>query len=95
MSIILGMVVAGCNSGSSSPPETRAPTGAVQSLQLNQTCQVCHERQFQETIQSVKSGYRAISPAFNALELAGNFLAQTALESGAIRNNLRPVYGQD
>ncbi len=64
-------------------------------LQRNQTCQVCHERQYQETLQSVKSGYRSISPAFNTLELAGNFAAQAALEAGAIGANLRPVYGPD
>jgi hypothetical protein len=64
-------------------------------LQRNQTCQECHERQFQETIQSVKSGYRSISPAFNTLELAGNFLSQPAFEAGGIRNNLRPSYGAE
>ncbi|MDH3598941.1 MAG: hypothetical protein OEU26_04780, partial [Candidatus Tectomicrobia bacterium] len=93
-SIVAGLAVAGCSSsGSDTEPAAITTTGAAMPLQTNQTCQVCHERQFQETIQSVKSGYRAISPAFNSLELAGNFLAQGALEARAIRNNLRPSYG--
>ena len=99
LSIVVGLAVAGCGSSDSDPPSDTPPTsttsGAEMPLQTNQTCQVCHERQFQETLQSVKSGYRAISPAFNALELAGNFLVQAALEAGAIRNNLRPSYGAE
>lgn len=94
MMIAVGLAMAGCSS-SDTTDETRPTTGATQALQRNQTCKVCHERQYQETLQSVKSGYRAISPAFNSLELAGNFLAQTALQAGAIGNNLRPVYGPD
>ncbi len=99
IAMVIGLLLSGCESSSTNPePVSETPstvTGATQTLQTNQTCQVCHERQFQETIQSVKSGYRAISPAFNSLELAGNFLAQAALEAGAIRNNLRPVYGEN
>lgn len=99
VSIVAGLAVAGCSgSGSDTPsdtPPTTETSGAPMPLQTNQTCQVCHERQYQETLQSVKSGYRSISPAFNTLELAGNFLAQPALEAERIRNNLRPSYGAE
>ena len=99
-SIVAGLAVAGCSSSGSDTPSDTPPTtetsGAPMPLQTNQTCQVCHERQYQETLQSVKSGYRSISPAFNTLELAGNFFVQPALEAqppNNIRNNLRPSYG--
>lgn len=55
-------------------------------------CAPCHARQYDESLQSVMSGYRSASPLMNALELAGNFAAQSALEQGTLRNNLRPVY---
>ena len=60
-----------------------APTGRTQPFQSPYSCQPCHERQFRENRQNLKSGYRAVSPTFNALELAGNFS-----NGGA----LRPVY---
>ncbi len=91
--VLLGLVIAGCESGVHPPSTPSTPSGAQQSLQSMQTCATCHVRQYHETLQSVKAGYRSISPAFNSLELAGNFLVQAALETGAIRNNLRPVYG--
>jgi hypothetical protein len=69
-----------------------APTGRFQPLQSPYNCQPCHERQFRENQQNLKSGYRAVSPTFNALELAGNFAAQGAVDSNPDFRNLRPVY---
>jgi hypothetical protein len=47
-------------------------------------CKGCHPRQYFEMKQAVHFGYRNISPMFNGLEVAGNFL------TGGL---LRPVYG--
>jgi len=47
-------------------------------------CKACHPRQYFEMKQAVHFGYRNISPLFNGLEVAGNFL------TGGL---LRPVYG--
>ena len=47
-------------------------------------CLPCHRRQYDELRTAVKAGYRNVSPLFNALELAGNFLGG---------GRLRPVYG--
>ena len=47
-------------------------------------CKACHPRQYFEMKQSVHFGYRNISPLFNALEIASNFL------TGGL---VRPVYG--
>lgn len=65
---------------------------APQPIQPPQNCQPCHERQYRESLSSVMSGYRSVSPLMNALELGGNFLVQGVLESGAIGTNLRPQY---
>ncbi len=46
-------------------------------------CLPCHQRQYDELRTSVKSGYRNVSPLFNGLETASNFL------NGGL---LRPVY---
>ena len=54
-----------------------------QPFQRPEACLPCHQRQYDELRSSVKSGYRAVSPLMNSLELAGNFL------SGGL---LRPVY---
>ena len=54
-----------------------------QPYQRAEACLPCHQRQYDELRSSVKSGYRAVSPLFNGLELAGNFL------NGGL---LRPVY---
>ena len=54
-----------------------------QEYQRPQNCLPCHQRQFDELRSSVKSGYRNVSPLFNGLETAGNFLG------GGL---LRPVY---
>ena len=48
-----------------------------------ENCLPCHQRQFDELSSSVKSGYRNVSPLFNGLETAGNFI------NGGL---LRPVY---
>ncbi len=45
-----------------------------QAYQKPQNCLPCHQRQFDELRSSVKSGYRNVSPLFNGLETAGNFL---------------------
>ncbi len=47
-------------------------------------CKGCHPRQYFEMKQAVHFGYRNISPLFNALEVASNFL------TGGL---IRPVYG--
>src|ERR1700736_3707974 len=54
-----------------------------QSYQRPEACLPCHQRQYDELRSSVKSGYRNVSPLFNGLELAANFL------NGGL---LRPVY---
>jgi len=54
-----------------------------QDYQRPEKCLPCHQRQYDELRSSVKSGYRNVSPLFNALEVAGNLL------NGGL---LRPVY---
>jgi hypothetical protein len=54
-----------------------------QDIQQPQNCLPCHQRQYNELRQSVKSGYRNVSPLFNGLETAGNLI------TGGV---LRPVY---
>ncbi len=54
-----------------------------QDYQRPEKCLPCHQRQYDELRSSVKTGYRNVSPLFNALELAGNLL------NGGL---LRPVY---
>jgi hypothetical protein len=94
--ILTALLVAGCDGKTNRiVDDSEGTTGAEQAFQRMEVCRTCHERQYQESLHSVKSGYRSISPLFNGLELAGNFVAQAALESGAIRNNLRPVYQSD
>jgi hypothetical protein len=93
--VLSAFLLAGCDGETNRIVESTQTTGAEQDFQRIEACATCHERQYQQTLQSVKSGYRAISPLFNGLELAGNFLAQGALEQQAIRNNLRPVYQSD
>ena len=72
------------------PLAAQTPTGNPaefsikdQPYQRAEKCLPCHQRQYDELRSSVKSGYRAVSPLFNGLELAGNFL------NGGL---LRPVY---
>ncbi len=63
------------------------PTSSLfknQEYQPPSSCLPCHQRQYDELRSSVKSGYRNVSPLFNGLESAGNFL------NGGL---LRPVYG--
>src|SRR6202000_1011372 len=47
-------------------------------------CKACHPRQYFDMKQAVHFGYRNVSPVFNALEVASNFL------TGGL---VRPVYG--
>lgn len=54
-----------------------------QPYQRPQNCLPCHQRQYDELRSAVKSGYRNVSPLFNGLEMASNFL------TGGL---LRPVY---
>lgn len=69
----------------------QTPTGVTtpdipfkfQDIQQPQNCLPCHQRQYDELRQSVKSGYRNVSPLFNGLEMAGNLI------TGGV---LRPVY---
>ncbi len=65
---------------------TGGPTGTVfkdQDYQPPENCLPCHQRQYDELRSSVKSGYRNVSPLFNALESSANFL------NGGL---LRPTY---
>jgi hypothetical protein len=65
---------------------TGGPTDATfkdQDYQPPENCLPCHQRQYDELRSSVKSGYRNVSPLFNALESSANFL------NGGL---LRPVY---
>ena len=54
-----------------------------QPIQQPQSCLPCHQRQYNELRQSVKSGYRNVSPLFNGLETSANYI------TGGL---LRPVY---
>jgi len=54
-----------------------------QAYQPPENCLPCHQRQYNELKSSVKSGYRNVSPLFNALESSANFL------NGGL---LRPTY---
>jgi hypothetical protein len=54
-----------------------------QPYQRPENCLPCHQRQYNELRSAVKAGYRNVSPLFNGLELATNFL------TGGL---LRPVY---
>src|SRR3954467_13718020 len=54
-----------------------------QPYQRPESCLPCHQRQFDELQLSVKSGYRTVSPLFNSLEMAANFLGG---------GRIRPVY---
>jgi len=54
-----------------------------QPYQPPEKCLPCHQRQYDELKQSVKSGYRNASPLFNGLEMASNLL---------VGGLLRPVY---
>jgi hypothetical protein len=65
---------------------TGGPTGSPfkdQPYQPPENCLPCHQRQYDELRSSVKSGYRNVSPLFNALETSANFL------NGGL---LRPTY---
>ncbi len=65
---------------------TGAPTGSPfkdQPYQPPENCLPCHQRQYDELRSSLKSGYRNVSPLFNALETSANFL------NGGL---LRPTY---
>ena len=64
-------------------PTTPSPFQPVQLGDASGECKACHPRQYFEMKQAVHFGYRNISPLFNGLEVAGNFL------SGGL---LRPVY---
>lgn len=88
----IAVIAFACKGEVSTTPQGPEFVAAPQPYQPPQNCQPCHLRQFDETQQSLMSGYRSVSPLMNALELAGNFAAQGALEAGAIGNNLRPVY---
>ncbi len=74
---ILGLTCSGC--------VTALAQGTFndQPYQRPENCLPCHQRQFDELRSSVKSGYRNVSPLFNGLEMASNFIA------GGL---LRPVY---
>ncbi len=83
------LLLAGCGAGPGSTADI-TPTGnpvsspfPSQNYQPPQNCLPCHQRQYDELRSSVKSGYRNVSPLFNALEVAGN------LVNGGL---LRPVY---
>ena len=92
LSLAAAFLLAACSSGTSPTEDVAGTTGATQAFERLEVCETCHERQFQETLQSVKSGYRSISPLFNGLELTSNFVLQQLLSGGLIPVNLRPRY---
>lgn len=65
-------------------PPYASPFQPVELGDASGECKACHPRQYFEMKQAVHFGYRNISPLFNGLEVAGNFL------TGGL---LRPVYG--
>ena len=81
VAVLLSITVAASQT-STGNPATFSIQG--QAYQRAEQCLPCHQRQYDELRTAVKSGYRNVSPLFNSLELAGNFL------SGG---RLRPVYG--
>src|ERR1043165_8343979 len=64
------------------PDDPLAPM-KPQTVQRPESCLPCHQRQYDELRGSVKAGYRNVSPLFNGLETASNFL---------VRGLLGPVY---
>src|SRR5579863_7802910 len=74
--------------GMSAQTPTGNPTGTPFLYQplgdASGECKACHPRQYFEMKQAVHFGYRNVSPVFNALEAASNFL------TGGL---VRPVYG--
>src|SRR5579862_1068132 len=64
-------------------PDNPVESMQPQTPQRPENCLPCHQRQYDELHTAVKSGYRNVSPLFNALETASNFL------NGGL---LRPVY---
>src|SRR3954471_20945984 len=73
-----------------SPTSAQTPVGnpstyslKSQPYQRPESCLPCHQRQYDELQLSVKSGYRTVSPLFNSLEMAANFLGG---------GRIRPVY---
>jgi hypothetical protein len=79
------LILAGCLSAQK---PTGNPTGAPFLPQpltdASGECKACHPRQYFEMKQAVHFGYRNVSPLFNGLEVASNFL------TGGL---VRPVYG--
>lgn len=92
LGLAAGIALAACSSNVEPTPVGPDILDAPQAFQEPQACQPCHPRQYVETQQSVKSGYRSVSPLMNALELAGNMAVQPLLEGGVIGTNLRPTY---
>ena len=88
-----GLFLIGCNGDGDVTriADDTDSVGADQAFQRMEACQPCHERQFQETLQSVKSGYRSASPLFNGLEIASNFLLTIGFLQDPVIN-LRPLY---
>lgn len=83
--MILGILLATSSSAQTpvkgNPPDLFLPQ---QFSDASGECKACHPRQYFEMKQAVHFGYRNVSPVFNGLEVAGNFL------TGGL---LRPVYG--
>src|SRR3954454_15757132 len=73
--IAMLLVVTGASA--QKPVGNRPSPSALQPVQLGDAsgeCKACHPRQYFEMKQAVHFGYRNISPMFNGLEVAGNFL---------------------
>jgi hypothetical protein len=88
--LVFVLVSVGCTLQSACTTTT-TPTGnnleaqfKAQPFERPEACLPCHQRQYDELYSAVKSGYRSVSPLFNALETSGNLI------SGGL---LRPVYG--
>jgi hypothetical protein len=74
ISLVVAAAVAVSLSGQTPVGNPSQSPFVAQTYQKPQNCLPCHQRQYDELRSSVKSGYRNVSPLFNGLETAGNFL---------------------
>ena len=85
MTAVVGAFLATSCDGTVQNTDQTPGVEATQALQPLDNCKPCHLRQYDETLQSLMTGYRSVSPLMNALELAGNY---------GLNGLLRPRYGQ-
>lgn len=80
---VLCMLQSACTTTTKPTGNATEPQFRAQAFERPEACLPCHQRQYDELYSAVKSGYRSVSPLFNALEVSGNLI------SGGL---LRPVY---